>query len=124
MSDRHTKELERQLTIQTGVCKRLARDVVSYRQESAQEHAALEQLADTTTTSSSSSESEYRLKQARAAHAETLAMVADSRRRLADALPRLEELLTAARASTALTDAVSAAEHAAADARTVLEARD
>lgn len=112
------KEIARQLKIQTGVCKRLAKDVTSYEKEGAEEKSQVDALAD----AAADEETQCRLKQAREALAETLAMVEDSRRRLDEALPRLGAALAAAKEklATELADDIAAAESVLVDVRKVV----
>ena len=126
MSAREIKEAARQLTIQTGVCKRLVCDLKEYRSESKEEKTRIDALAESTAAEEEKavgSEGEYRLKQARAAHAETLAMIEDSRRRLEEALAALEKMLEGAKAE-ALAEQVAAAEKIVAAAHEALAATD
>lgn len=114
------REIARQLKIQTGVCKRLAKDVSSYEKEAAEEKAQVDALADA--AGAADDEAQCRLRQAREALAETQAMVEDSRRRLDEALPRLEAALAAAKDKLAAEVAadIAAAEAVLVDTRKVV----
>ena len=122
------REEARHLAIQAGVCKRLTKDLQSYRGESKQEKAAIDALAEKVAGEAPGSEGSYRLRQAREAHAETLGMIVDSQRRLEEALSCLEALLDTARkgaaAAAVLADQIAAAEAVVAAAREALAARD
>jgi len=87
MSATQVKEIARQLKIQTGVCRRLSKDVTSYQKEAVEEKAAIDKLAES--CDDSDEQTKYKIKQSREAHAETIAMIEDSRHRLEEALPRL-----------------------------------
>ena len=60
------REIARQLKIQTGVCKRLAKDVSSYEKEGAEEKAQVDALADAA-AAAADEEAQCRLRQAREA---------------------------------------------------------
>jgi len=114
------KDIARQLKIQTGVCKRLSKDVTSYQKEAEEAKAAIDKLAETCDETDETVV--YRLKQSREALAETMAMIEDSRNRLDEALPRLESLLKTAKEKLAesIPDDISAAESVVSDARNIL----
>ena len=122
MSAAQIKEIARQLKIQTGVCKRLSKDVTSYQKEAAEEKAAIDKLSET--CDESDEKTMYKLKQSREALAETMAMIDDSRSRLDEALPRLESALASAKEkiAEAAADDIAAAEAVVAEAHTVLAA--
>ena len=121
MSAGEVKEIARQLKIQTGVCRRLSKDVTSYQKEAADEKTAIDKMAEN--IDGADEQTKYKLKQAREAHAETMAMVEDSRNRLDDALPRLESLIASAKEkklAELIPDDITAAETVVTDARKVL----
>jgi len=61
MSVAQIKEIARQLKIQTGICRRLSKDVTSYQKEAAEEKDAIDRLVET--CDESDDQMKYKIKQ-------------------------------------------------------------
>ncbi|PAA59749.1 hypothetical protein BOX15_Mlig008720g1 [Macrostomum lignano] len=84
----------KQIRIQTGVVKRLVKEVRMYQTESASLLAELEQLkVKQVSSSSASEEAEHRLRKRQEVLRESQMMVPDTERRLSTAKERLDSLL-------------------------------